>query len=91
MSNEKMKLELERLKKELEKVLISTCVAPPSVQTAQAKKELVKSMGQYRTERLKSTSTTYISNFQSSAKGTWVSKVQTTFEQTSTKLNKLTS
>lgn len=70
MSNENMKLELDRLKKQLEKNLISTCVAPPSVKTAETKKEIVKSMGQARTDRLKSTGTTYISNFQSSAKGT---------------------
>jgi L-lactate utilization protein LutC len=86
MSNEKMKLELERLKKQLEKVLISTCVAPPSVQTTITKKELVKSMGQSRIERLKSSSSNYMSNFQSSAKGAWVTKATETLETTSTKL-----
>lgn len=86
MSSEKMKLELKRLRKELEKALIRGVVAPPCVQTTETKKELVKSMGQAQVERLKSSSTNYISDFQSSAKGAWVTKVKTTFENTSKKL-----
>ena len=90
MSNEKMKLELKRLRKEMEKALIRGMVAPPCVQTVEIKKELVKSMGQARVERLKSSSTNYISNFQSSAKGAWVTKAKTTFENTSKKLITIT-
>ncbi|MBO0469842.1 hypothetical protein JZO66_04745 [Enterococcus sp. DIV0242_7C1] len=90
MSNEKLKLELERLKKQMEKTMISVFVAPPSVQTANTRKEIVKSMGQSRMERLKSSSTSYMSNFQSSAKGAWVTKAKSTFENTSQKLNNIT-
>ncbi len=86
MSSKKMKLELKRLRKELEKALIRGMVAPACVQTAETKKQLVKSMGQARVERLKSSSANYISNFQSSAKGAWVTKAKTTFENTSKKL-----
>ncbi|MDA9472942.1 hypothetical protein [Enterococcus sp. 5H] len=90
MSNEKMKMELKELKKALEKALIQGTVAPPCVQTTTTRKELVKSMGQSRVERLKNSSSNYISNFQSSAKGAWVTKVKTTFENTSTKLTTIT-
>ncbi|OJG74503.1 hypothetical protein RV12_GL002560 [Enterococcus quebecensis] len=85
-----MKLELKRLRKELEKALIRSLVAPPCVQTAETKKQLVKSMGQARVERLRSSSANYISNFQSSAKGAWVTKAKTTFENTSKKLTTIT-
>lgn len=86
-----MKLELKRLRKELEKALIRSMVAPPCVQMAETKKQLVKSMGQARVERLKSSSTNYISSFQSSAKGAWVTKAKTTFENTSKKLTTITA
>lgn len=90
MSNEKMTMELKELRKALEKALIRSTVAQPCVQTTKTRKELVKNMGQSRVERLKSSSSNYISNFQSSSKGAWVTKVKTTFENTSTKLTTIT-
>lgn len=81
--------ELLKIKKDLEKSIIRGNIAPQSVQTSLIKKELVKSMGQSRIERLKNTSANYIANFQSSAKGEWVKKVQTSFESTSQKMSSL--
>ena len=85
-------LELERklkaLRKNLEKALVMQ-IGRNSAQTSHTKKELVKTLGETKLQNLKSSSSSFVSSFKSSAKGQWVNQATETFQNTSNKLSKM--
>lgn len=84
-----LKENLADIRKELEKKLIQTFVASQSRATSENRKQMINQMEKEKMNGLKSTSSSYLSSFKTSAKGQWVKQAEQTFKQTTEQFDNL--
>lgn len=82
-----LKEDLLNIRKNLERNLIRTVLAGQSHATTENRKQLMKQMEKTTIDGLKNTSSSYLTDFTTSAKGKWVKQAKQTFEQTTEQFN----
>lgn len=84
-----LKENLLDIRKNLEKQLIRTFIASQSYAKSENRKSMLKHTKKEKVTELKTSSSSYIQNFSTSAKGQWVKASKQTFDKASKQVDRL--